>query len=137
MHSREKNRFFHKGNNGKFRTEVNQAVNQTKEPFWNVLTLQFGEQYQSLSWSVVYLRALSVRKQGFLKWISIKTLSLARETFNVKTLHSKSISVSKFCRVMTILETSRHISQCNYLRRAAIVNLKMITKYKLGKKEKT
>ena len=114
MHSREKNRFFHRGNNEKFRTEVNQAVNQTKEPFWNVLTLQFGEQYQSLSWSVVYLRALSVRKQGFLKWISIKTLSLARETFNVKTLHSKSISVSKFCRVMTILETSRHISRCNY-----------------------
>ena len=105
MHSREKNRFFHSGNNEKFRTEVNQAVNQTKEPFWNVLTLQFGEQYQSLSWSVVYLRALSVRKQGFLKWISIKTLSLARETFNVKTLHSKSISVSKFCRVMSILET--------------------------------
>ena len=102
MHSREKNRFSCKENNGKFRTEVNQAVNQTKEPFWNVLTLQFGEQYQSLSWSVVYLRALSVRKQGFLKWISIKTLSLARETFNVKTLHSKSISVSKFCRVMTI-----------------------------------
>ena len=105
MHSREKNRFFHRGNKEKFRTEVNQAVNQTKEPFWNVLTLQFGEQYQSLSWGVVYLRALSVRKQGFLKWISIKTLSLARETFNVKTLHSKSISVSKFCRVMTILET--------------------------------
>ena len=136
MHSREKNRFFHRGNNEKFRTEVNQAVNQTKEPFWNVLTLQFGEQYQSLSWSVVYLKALSVRKQGFLKWIS-ETLSLARETFNVKTLHSKSISVSKFCRVMTILETSRHISRCNYLRRAAIVNLKMITKYKLRKKEKT
>ena len=137
MHSREKNRFFHSGNNEKFRTEVNQAVNQTKEPFWNVLTLQFGEQCQSLSWSVVYLRALSVRKQGFLKWISIKTLSLARETFNVKTLHSKSISVSKFCRVMTILETSRHISRCNYLRRAAIVNLKMIAKYNLRKKEKT
>ena len=137
MYSREKNRFFHRGNNEKFRTEVNQAVNQTKEPFWNVLTLQFGEQCQSLSWSVVYLRALSVRKQGFLKWISIKTLSLARETFNVKTLHSKSISESKFCRVMTILETSRHISRCNYLRRAAIVNLKMITKYKLRKKEKT
>ena len=75
MHSREKNRFFHKGNNGKFRTEVNQAVNQTKEPFWNVLALEFGEQYQSLSWSAVYLMALSVRKQGFLKWISIKTLS--------------------------------------------------------------
>ena len=129
--------FLHKGNKEKFRTEVNQAVNQTKEPFWNVLTLQFGEQCQSLSWSVVYLRALSVRKQGFLKWISIKTLSMARETFNVKTLHSKSISVSKFCRVMTILETSRHISRCNYLRRAAIVNLKMITKYKLRKKEKT
>ena len=74
MHSREKNRFFHSGNNEKFRTEVNQAVNQTKEPFWNVLALEFGEQYQSLSWSAVDLRALSVRKQGFLKWISIKTL---------------------------------------------------------------
>ena len=41
--------FFHKGNKEKFRTEVNQAVNQTKEPFWNVLALAFGEQYQSLS----------------------------------------------------------------------------------------
>ena len=66
--------FFHKGNKEKFRTEVNQAVNQTKEPFWNVLALEFGEQYQSLSWSAVDLRALSVRKQGFLKWISIETL---------------------------------------------------------------
>ena len=75
MHSREKNRFFHKENNGKFRTEVNQAVNQTREPFRKVLALEFGEQYQSLSWSAVYLMALSVRKQGFLKWISIKTLS--------------------------------------------------------------
>ena len=74
MHSREKNRFFHRGNNEKFRTEVNQAVNQTKEPFWNVLALEFREQYQSLSWSAVDLRALSVRKQGFLKWISIETL---------------------------------------------------------------
>ena len=125
MHSREKNRFFHRGNNEKFRTEVNQAVNQTKEPFWNVLALEFGEQYQSLSWSAVDLRALSVRKQGFLKWIS-ETLGFGTEkTFNVKTLHSKSILVSKLCRVMTILETSRHISRCNYLRRAAFVNLKM------------
>ena len=41
--------FLHKGNKEKFRTEVNQAVNQTKEPFWNVLALAFGEQYQSLS----------------------------------------------------------------------------------------
>ena len=60
--------FLHRGNKEKFRTEVNQAVNQTKEPFWNVLALEFGEQYQSLS--AVDLRALSVRKQGFLKWIS-------------------------------------------------------------------
>ena len=49
MHSREKNRFSYKENNGKFGTEVNQAVNQTKEPFRNVLALEFGEQYQSLS----------------------------------------------------------------------------------------
>ena len=62
--------FLYRGNKEKFRTEVNQAVNQTKEPFWNVLALEFGEQYQSLSWSAVDLRALSVRKQGFLKWIS-------------------------------------------------------------------
>ena len=112
-------------------------LNQTKEAFWNVLALEFGELYYSLSWSAVDLRALSVRKQGFLKWISIKTWRFSTGNIQFENIHSKSISVSKLCGVMTTLETSRHISRCNYLRRAAFVNLKMTTKYKLRKKEKT